>query len=240
MSLSFEKKRILYAAVYPFLFILLLWLIGVLQFGMSWNLSFFGIRPRNLTGIIGIFTNCFIHADINHLWANTLSSFVLMWFLFYFYHRIAWSALGGLWLLTGALLWSIGRSGVHVGASGLVYGLAFFLFFSGVLRRKISLMAVSLVVTFLYGSIVWGMMPFAELIKPDMSWEGHLSGAVSGAVMSLLLMNKGPQREEPFDSESDEDEENPDEENPFWAIPDNENLLNVKPPNRRENPEDVL
>ena len=225
MNINIEKKRILYAAVFPFLFILFLWLIGILQLGMNLDLSFLGIRPRELRGIHGIFFNCFIHSDLNHLWSNTLSSFILMWFLFYFYRDIAWESLGGLWILTGLLLWLIGRPGVHVGASGLVYGLAFFLFFSGILRRDISLMAVSLVVTFLYGSIVWGMFPFAELIKPDMSWEGHLSGAVSGAMVSLLLWNKGPQREEPFDDENEDDDEH-DDENPYWIIPNTNQNVN--------------
>ena len=223
MNIHFEKKRILYAAVFPLLFILLLWLIGLLQFGLNWDLSFLGIRPRELNGMPGIFFNCFVHSDFDHLWSNTVSSFVLMWFLFYFYHEIVWEALGGLWILTGMLLWLIGRFGIHVGASGLIYGLSFFLFFSGALRRDISLMAVSLVVAFLYGSIVWGMMPFVERIKPEMSWEGHLSGAVSGALMSLLLRKKGPQKKESFEDENEEedDETDPDNdnENPYWAIP---------------------
>lgn len=216
--MNLEKKRIVYAAVYPLLFILFLWIIGLLQFGMDWDLSFLGIYPRSLRGIPGIFFHYFIHADIEHLWSNTLSLFILLWFLFYFYNQIAWKTLACLWVLTGILLWVIGRPAVHIGASGLVYGLTFFLFFAGVLRRYVPLMAVSLVVVFLYGSMVWGMFPFAELVKPDMSWEGHLSGAISGTIVAVLLMKQGPQRPVLLndEEEDDSDNDNSDGQPPYW------------------------
>ncbi|MCL1943061.1 MAG: rhomboid family intramembrane serine protease [Candidatus Azobacteroides sp.] len=213
MSVSIEKKRILYAAVFPLLFIILLWVIQLLQWGMDWNFSFLGIYPQMLKGVPGIFLNCFIHSGFDHLWSNTLSLFTLLWFLFYFYSQIVWKTLGYLWILTGLFLWLIGRPGVHVGASGIVYGLTFFLFFSGVLRQYAPLMAVSLVVVFLYGSIIWGMFPFAERIKPDMSWEGHLSGAVSGTFVAVLLRKQGPQKPPPVE-EKEEDEQ--DDDDPYW------------------------
>ncbi len=221
MSASIEKRRIIYAAVFPLLFIILLWIIRLLQAGMDWDLSFLGIYPHKLKGLPGILFYCLIHSDNDHLWSNTIPLFILGWFLFYFYPQIAWRTAGFLWLSSGILLWLIGRDGVHVGASGLVYGLTFFLFFSGILRQYIPLMAVSLVVVFLYGSTTWGMFPFAELIKPDMSWEGHLSGAISGAIVSVLFRKEGPQKPQPIE-EDDNEEDEADDENLFWQIPEND------------------
>jgi len=214
MRLSFETRRVIYAAVYPFLFVLLLWLIEILMIGMNWNLSFMGINPRTGNGIIGIFFHYLVHSDFEHLWSNTLSLLVLGWFLFYFYREVSWRTLGFLWLSTGILLWVIGRPGIHVGASGLIYALTFFLFFSGIFRFYIPLLAVSLTVVFLYGSMTWGIFPFSELIKPNMSWEGHLSGACSGLLAAVMFRNQGPQK--PLPVEIDDDE---------TTLPWDENLL---------------
>lgn len=209
-SLSFEKKKIIYAAIYPLLFIGLLWLIEFLKIGMNWNLSFFGIIPQSKEGVLGIFTHYLVHQDINHLWSNTISLFVLGWMLFYFYGQIAWRTIGGLWILIGLLLWIMGRSGVHIGASGLIYGLTFFLIFSGILRMYSPLIAVSLIVVFLYGSTTWGIFPFAELVKKNISWEGHLSGALSGVFLAIAFRKKGPQKPPPL-QDNEEDDEDEDE-----------------------------
>jgi membrane associated rhomboid family serine protease len=114
-----------------------------------------------------------------------------------------------LWLVSGFLTWSIGRESWHIGASGLVYALSFFLFFSGVFRKYIPLMAVSLLVVFLYGSTLWNMFPVAELVDPNVSWEGHLSGAVSGLACAVIFRKYGPQKpEEIEEEEGDNNEEN--------------------------------
>ncbi|MDR2474799.1 MAG: rhomboid family intramembrane serine protease [Bacteroidales bacterium] len=202
---TIEKKRITHSAVIPLLFVGILWVIRLLQDGMSWDLSFFGIYPHKMTSLQGIVLHYLVHADIEHLWSNTLVVFISGWFLFYFYSTIVWRTLGCLWLLTGVFLWSIGRSGVHVGASGLAYGIVFFLIFSGIIRQHTPLIAVSLVVVFLYGSLTWGMFPFSELIKPDMSWEGHLSGGLAGLITALMLQKQGPQKPQQLPEDEDSD-----------------------------------
>ncbi|MCD7973878.1 MAG: rhomboid family intramembrane serine protease [Candidatus Azobacteroides sp.] len=186
----------------------MLWLIEILKAGMEWNLSFLGILPLSLKGLIGIPFHFFVHSDMSHLWNNTLPILTLGWLLFYFYNQIAWRAILSIMITTGVLLWFIGRPGIHMGASGLIYGLTFFLIFSGILRRYAPLMAVSLVVVFLYGSTTWGIFPFAEIIKPNLSWEGHLSGAISGLLTALMLRKEGPQKPLIKEDEDEEDEDN--------------------------------
>ena len=104
----------------------------------------------------------------------------------------------------------IGKPGWHIGASGLIYGLAFFLFFSGLLRKHVPLIAISLLVTFLYGGLVWNMFP--QFAKATTSWEGHLSGAITGTICAIGFMRYGPQRPEPFEDEEENDETEADEE----------------------------
>jgi len=220
MKLSLENKKIIYAAVFPVLFIILIWLIALLKTGMEWDLSFMGIYPRSTKGIIGILTHYLIHGDFSHLWSNTISLIILGWLLFYFYGQIAWRTLGALIILTGIFLWLIGRDGIHVGASGLIYGLTFFLFFSGIFRKYSPLIAVSLIVVFLYGSSTWGIFPFSEIVKPDMSWEGHLSGALSGLITALLLKNKGPQKPPEIIDEEDYNEKEEEENYTSFTEPD--------------------
>ena len=120
-----------------------------------------------------------------------------------------------IWIGAGLLTFMIGKPGWHIGASGLIYGLAFFLFFSGILRKYVPLIAISLLVTFLYGGIIWHMFPYFS--PANMSWEGHLSGGIMGTLCAFGFLNHGPQRPEPFADETDDDEE---EESPEEDIND--------------------
>jgi hypothetical protein len=95
-----------------------------------------------------------------------------------------------IWLFTGFWVWLLARESAHIGASGLIYGLVCFLFFSGILRKDTRLMAVSLLVTFLYGSMVWGILP----IDQSISWESHLFGSVAGFFCAIYFRHEGPQR----------------------------------------------
>ena len=106
----------------------------------------------------------------------------------FFYKEISKEVFFWSWLMSGLWLWSIGRPSFHIGASGLVYALASFLFFSGLIRKHTRLMAVSLVVVFLYGSLIWGIFP----IKTHISWEGHLSGSIAGVLLAWWFREQGP------------------------------------------------
>lgn len=202
--MTWDSKRILYALYFPCSFLLLLWGIEVLgvQFGVEFER--YGIYPRDFYQLYGIFLEPLIHDGFSHLWSNTVPLFLLLWALFFFYGEICFRVFGLVWVLSGLLTWVIGRPAYHIGASGLIYGVAFFLFFSGIIRRSRALMALSAIVAFIYGSIVWNMFPISELISPEISWEGHLSGAISGLALAYLYRNQGPQRESIFKDESEE------------------------------------
>lgn len=191
--------------VIPLFFIFIMYMIKILEVGMDWDFAKLGIYPLSRKGVFGIFAHPLIHGSFNHLFANTLPFFFLGWCLFYFYKDIAPSIFLLLWLLSGIFTFVIGKPGWHIGASGVIYALAFFLFFSGILRKHIPLIAISLLVTFLYGGLFWNMFPF--FAKPTTSWEGHLSGAISGTICAYIFRSYGPQKPDPFEEEGESEVE---------------------------------
>lgn len=188
-------------------FVSLVWLTFLVDnAGLLGSFSQWGIRPGTVSGLKGIIFSPFIHSSFNHLLSNTLPLLILIWFLFYFYNKIALSVFLLLWLLSGVTTWLIGRGSVHVGASGLVFAILFFLFFSGLFRKYIPLVAVSMIVAFIYGSTVWSIFPVTELVDPSISWEGHLSGSISGLLLAIIFRKQGPQKPPVvWDDETDEE-----------------------------------
>ena len=207
MKLTVEKKQILYALFFPVMFIILLWLIWLVEKSEVIDFMRWGIFPGKVYGLRGIITSPLVHADAMHLFSNSVPLLVLSWCLFYFYKDLGYGVFPVLWILSGLFTWIFGRDSWHIGASGIIYSLAFFLFFSGIFRRYVPLMAVSLIVVFLYGSAVWNMFPIAEIVDPSISWEGHLGGAISGLVCALIFRKQGPQNPEPEEEEEEEEEE---------------------------------
>jgi membrane associated rhomboid family serine protease len=171
-----EKRKILHAVLFPLFFLLLMWGNYTAFWLMEKPMSVIGIAPQKLESIAGVVLSPFAHGSLSHLAGNSISFMVLATALFYFYRLIAYRVFFINWLVSGILLWIGGRESVHIGASGIVYGLAFFIFFSGVFRNDKRLAALSLIVVFLYGSMIWGLMPQGG----NISWEGHLFGAFSG------------------------------------------------------------
>ncbi|WP_274473813.1 rhomboid family intramembrane serine protease [Mangrovimonas aestuarii] len=171
---------------YPLAFILLIWLVFWFELRFGVNLNKFGVYPRTLKGLVGIVCSPFVHGDIEHLYHNSIPLLVLSMALFYFYRPLAWKVLGYGILISGILTWIIGRPSYHIGASGLIYVLTSFLFFKGVFAKHFRLIALSLLVVFLYGNMVWYTMPIEE----GMSWEGHLSGLITGLLFALIFKRK--------------------------------------------------
>ena len=200
-----DIQRILAAAIIPLFIILILYLLKFLEVGMDWDFTHLGVYPMEKKGFFGIFAHPLVHSSFKHLLANTLPLLFLSWCLFYFYRDIASYIFFSIWIGCGLFTFLIGKPGWHIGASGIIYGLAFFLFFSGILRKHIPLVAISLLVTFLYGGLVWNMFP--QFAKADTSWEGHMGGAIAGMICSAAFIKYGPQRPEPFADEEDEEEE---------------------------------
>lgn len=205
----------------PLFFIFLIWIFAIVQY--LFDLSFFrwGIKPRDFSKIWHILLSPLIHADWVHLWTNTLPVFLLLWGLFFFYSKIAYRIFPELYIGSGILLWSIGRDSFHLGASGIIYALAAFLFLSGLLNKNYRLTALSLIVVFLYGSLIWGILP----LKNDISWEGHLSGFFVGIFCALIHRNELPKLPPPdFSEEETIPEEIWDAENQKLSNMDNEDI----------------
>lgn len=169
--------------LYPVLFVLIIWVVFWFEVRFGINFSKYGVYPQNLKGLRGVVLSPFIHGSITHIYHNTVPLFVLSMALFYFYRHIAWKVLLYGILLSGFLTWCIGRPSYHIGASGLIYVLVSFTFFKGVFAKHFRLIALSLLVVFLYGSMVWYTMPIEEGI----SWEGHLSGLITGFLFALFF-----------------------------------------------------
>ncbi|MDR0428051.1 MAG: rhomboid family intramembrane serine protease [Dysgonamonadaceae bacterium] len=208
--MKLETKRLVYAFIFPCIFVLILWLVFFLEKGMAADWHHWGIYPRRLVGLKGVLTEPFIHSGVKHLFSNTLPLIILGWCLFYFYKGLSCVVFPVIWILSGMITWCIGRESWHIGASGLIYALSFFLFFSGIFRKYVPLLAVSLLVAFLYGSTLWNMLPIAVIIDPSVSWEGHLAGSVSGLVAAVIFRKEGPQKPIEMEDEEDDTHENTD------------------------------
>jgi membrane associated rhomboid family serine protease len=164
-----DRKRFLHSLVFPAFFLFLLWVVKFFEFSMELSFVGGGVYPRHLSGLKGILFSPLIHSDWKHLVDNSMPVFFLSLALFYFYRDIAYKIWILIYFMGGILLWGVGRQAYHIGASGLIYGLAAFLFLSGLIRRVRSLTAISLLVVFWYGSMVWGLLPFDF----EVSFEAH-------------------------------------------------------------------
>lgn len=164
-------------------FVFLLWLVRAWEDVMSIDLGGWGILPRTANGLVGIITAPLIHGSAVHLLSNTFPLVMLLIAVFYFYDKIATEVFVWIYIITGFWVWVIAREAYHIGASGLVYGLAAFLFFSGVFRKDARSMAVSLVIAFIHGGMVQGLVPTQESV----SWESHLLGSAAGVFCSFYF-----------------------------------------------------
>lgn len=198
-----DKRQFINAVFIPFIIGILMILSFLLEIGMDWDFHTAGVYPRRVESIWGVFTLIFVHADWSHLANNVISFLILGSLLYYFYSQIATKVLIISYIFSGLILWIIGRDSWHIGASGLIYSIAFFLFFSGIIRKYVPLIALSMVVAFVYGSMVWHIFPWK--IQDPISWEGHLGGGIIGLILSVLYRNKGPQKPEKFWEEDDDE-----------------------------------
>lgn len=183
-----NRSKLFFSFFFPGLFLLLLWGIKLFEVVTNTNLSWYGVYPRTLHGLSGILFAPMLHADFSHLASNSLPLLFLGAIIFYFYRSIAFQVFFWVYLMTGIWVWAAARPAYHIGASGIIYGFVCFLFFSGIFRKDTRLMALSLFVTFLYGSMVWGVFP----IQPGISWESHLLGSLAGIITAYNFRKEGP------------------------------------------------
>jgi membrane associated rhomboid family serine protease len=203
-----EKRKIVHSLVFPLILLIMMWLVWIFEITSGIELNFLGIYPLKLKGLIGIITSPLVHGDLSHLSANSLPVLILGTAIFYFYKEIAFKIFILIYLLTGIWVWFGARDAYHIGASGLIYGMGAFLFVSGIIRKETRLMAVSMIVIFVYGSMIWGVFPdfFPER---NISWESHLMGLLAGLVLAFYFRSSGPQRKL-YSWELEEEEENDD------------------------------
>ena len=183
-----EKKKILSTLFIPIIFLFLMWLVKIIEVNFQVNFVRYGVFPKTIEGLKGILFSPFIHKDFTHLINNSYPIIILGGMLFAIYRKIAVQLFIWLYFISGFLLWVIGRPSFHIGASGIIYSLASFLLVSGIISKNPRLTAVSMLVIFLYGSMIWGLLPTKGVI----SWEGHLAGFIAGILVAIFYRKEGP------------------------------------------------
>jgi len=216
---NLEKRIIRHSLFFPLLLVVVIWLIKLFEFEFQLDFSIWGVLPLTERGLRGILFSPLIHSNFNHLIANTFPLFILTFSLFFFYRKSAYTIFALIYLFSGIFVWLGGREALHIGASGIVYGLAGFLFLSGIIGFNIRLLTISLIVSLLYGGMFWGIFP----VKPDISWESHLWGGVSGFGLALLYYKSAPARSEEEAAEETEEELTDETEFPDEELTDKEN-----------------
>ena len=209
-----EKRKFYHSLVFPAFFLLLIWVVKISETALEMSFADLGLYPLKVGGLKGFLFSPLLHADFKHLFDNSVPLFFLSVAIFYFYRPVAYRVFFLIWFISGMIVWLTARPAYHIGASGLVYGFASFVFFSGVIRNNIHLLAISLLVVFLYGGLVWGVLPYDFRV----SWESHLVGGLAGVAMAFYYRSYGPpSTKKEWD---DEDDEDPGDESPGNELPD--------------------
>jgi membrane associated rhomboid family serine protease len=184
-------------------FVALIWFIQLLNWALDLGVEDFGVRPRELAGLPGILFAPLMHSGFPHLIANSLPVLIVGTAMLYLYPSAALRVLPAVYLGPGVAVWLFARGGVHVGASGLIYGLVSYVFVAGLIRRDRRAIAASLLVSFLYGASVWGVLP----IERGVSWETHLAAALIGLALALALrrLDIPPRRRYTWEDEKDDE-----------------------------------
>ena len=211
----------------PIIAVLIIWTVFLVEIQFKVNFNNYGVYPRTLSGLKGILFSPFIHGSLKHLYSNTLPLAILSTALVYFYKPVAFKVLFYGTLLSGLITWLIGRPSYHIGVSGVIYLLASFIFFKGVFAKHYRLIALSLFVVFVYGSMLWYILP----IKDGISWEGHLGGFLTGLFFAYFLKADIPK---PKKYAWEEDNYNEEADEFLSHFDENGNFIESKP---EENPD---
>ena len=169
-------QRLKKSMVFPLYFLAIMWIVHLVQFISPFDFGFLGVYPLEWSGLKGIIFAPLVHGDWQHLISNSAPFFVLTTMIMLFYRKVAIRSFLMIYILTGLSVWLFARPVFHIGASGVVYGLLAFVFWSGIFRRNIKSIVLALIVTFLYSGFIVGILPN----QPGISWESHLMGGLIG------------------------------------------------------------
>ena len=198
--------------VLPLQIVAVMWLVKIIETLFHISFSNLGVLPRDVLSIWHIFTMPFVHGSWEHLISNSLPFIILGFLVLQTYKQVSLRIFTIVYALSGLGIWLMARGqSHHIGASGVIYGLAFFLFFSGIFRRDVKSMATALIVALFYGGMVWGLLPIQE----GVSWEGHLFGALAGVWCAYRYKNINPPKRFPWQDEPQD--EGKIIEEPFWV-----------------------
>ncbi len=183
-----RDSRLIQTVARTAMFVVVLWAIQGVAALLSVSLGPLGVQPREVAGLYGVVTAPLVHGSYSHLMANTPPLLVLGAAMLYGHPRASRIALPIIWLGSGLGVWLFARDAIHLGASGLTYGMMSFVFVMGILRRDRPSMALAMLVFFLYGGMIWGVLP----LQPGVSFESHLFGALAGVAAAFLLRHRDP------------------------------------------------
>ena len=195
------------AALVSVMFVSALALIHFVSWALGLDLQRFGIHPREAAGVAGILAAPLLHGDVAHLASNALPLLVAGTAMLYLYPDSSRLVLPAVYLGAGLLVWLFARGSIHIGASGLVYGIIAYVFVGGILRRDRRAWAASILVAFFYGAMVWGVLP----IKHGVSWETHLAAAAIGVALAFALRRRDVPPRKVYSWEMEPSEELPEE-----------------------------
>ncbi len=206
---QYDKKHLRTALLFPLMITLLVVVLHILRKLFSISAFPLSVLPRDRFYLSGILTSPFVHGGFNHLFSNILPLFAGMGIILLFYRRVAMKSFLLIYLVTGAMVWLFARPVYHIGASGVVYGLISFIFWSGIFRRSLKSAMLALIVIILYSGMLAGLFPIEEGI----SWESHLFGVIAGVIVAFIYRKdiEPDEKKRPYDWEI-----LPDEKRPFF------------------------
>ena len=201
-SLEITRRHFVDSLRFPAFVIAVLWLVHFYQYISGFDAGMYGIMSRRVWGLSGIFTGPLVHGSWGHLISNTFPLFVLTAITFYFYRKVAMQAFWIIYFMTGAAVWLLARPVSHIGASGVVYGILSFIFWTGIFRRSLRSIILAGIVMLIYSGMFFGLLPDQEGI----SWESHLLGSVAGIFTAFWFKSEleDDEAESPRDPFADE------------------------------------
>jgi len=184
-SLKSQSTKFASSVKYTLIILLMLWSIHVFQWALGVHTLYLygGVFPRSIDGLRGILLSPFLHGSFMHLISNSAPLAVLLVMILFFYRKIAWLSIFLIYLFSGIMVWLFARPVYHIGASGVIYGLVAFVFWSGIFVRNVKSIVLSLIVAILYSGMFLGVLPNEEGI----SWESHLLGGIVGIFVAWLF-----------------------------------------------------